>query len=429
MDNLLSKANNILIVLPQKTNADILSATVGIINSYKNKYFTICSKNKISQKFNDFFDLKQYKIINNLPEKKIILSINRTGGKIKAVKWQEEKEQTKFFLQPEDGNVSLADIDMDFSIGGNDLIVFVGCSKIEVSGFEEFKNFDLAGDIKILNIDNSPINSGYGDECIVKPQKSISEIVTDILLDSGIEPDKDTAKILFQGMISSIYGLNERKNADDLFYKLNLKSSKILESIEETFDTLSIPELKYIEKLISNLEMHKGDIILSKIKKSDVSAFNPDHTIFPELNIISRLKNYKIALVLFEVDNHVKCRIYAKKPKEINLFKIFADFSPQGNSKNVVFESNENIDNLADKLIKLINENDYKTPDTEKEKINIDKVQTEPLSQAKSYPEPIVPPISNPAPFYPSVPQQQFNQPMPQQFQPQPFVQPLSPAR
>lgn len=98
---------------------------------------------------------------------------------------------------------------------GFDLIITVDADSLDELGQIYTKNASLFSKSTVVNIDNDPSNSQFGNINIVDPQaSSLSEMIVQISKQLGAEMDSDIASNLVAGIYSATHNLTQNVNPD-----------------------------------------------------------------------------------------------------------------------------------------------------------------------------------------------------------------------
>lgn len=354
MRDLIRSSKSILILLPEKFCADIAASALGladILDNGKDNTVKIGSSEQIPKEFTQIFDFSTYKIINTLTQREVVLSLNRKKGVVKAVRWRETDDRIQFIITPDEGEFEFNDVDLE-NIGGEfDLVITVGCKNLESTGKLYSSNQDFFQNIKILNIDINPANSNYGTVNKISPEQSLSSWILKLAGEENLPLTETATESLFKGIFWANEGFRKNDGLGKALKKLTETQVNFTTTIAQMYNTLTVAELRYIGKIISNMQIDSNGLIKSKVKNNEIQGVRLDRTLYPEINIISRVKDYKIALILSEYEKEkVFVRLYSKD-KEFDVFEIFSDYTPVGNSRRVTFNMEGNLDEIETNII------------------------------------------------------------------------------
>lgn len=435
-------------MLPEKVCLDTAAAALSLahIVSSEGKELKIGSTFPIPQEFEKILDFTPYESINSLQKREVVLSINKKKGEVKAVRWREIDDQIQFIITPEMGEFEFNDVDLESVGGAFDLIITIGCEKLSTAGSIYSSNPSPFFDTKILNIDINPANANFGSTNKVGSESSLSAWVLKLAGEEDLTVDQRTIETLFKGIFWSNEGFRKDSSLEKAVEKLAASEGSLTSIVTQMSDTLTVAELRYIAKMISNMEVETEGIIHTKIQNSDLQGVSLDRIIYPEVNILSRLSDYTVVFVLTEYErNKVLVRVYARDEQK-DVFKLFSDYTPFGNSRNITFTVKGELDSIEEKLLERLrgastgedddsrqvsqgpNDKEVKKENNTRKEINKiekDKEKTEtykdPLPEAIEFPEPVEAP---PVEFTPQI--SPMSQPSPL---PQPPISPIYPTQ
>lgn len=439
--------------MPERLCFDITASALGLahmISDRQNVQFG--STRPLPGEFKQVLDFTPFEAISRIQEREVILSLNRKEGEVKAVRWREVDKRIQFIITPREGKFEYNDIDLQALGGDIDLVITVGCKSLESAGGFYTSHKSFFENAKILNIDINPENSNFGTVNKIGKNLSLSSWILDLAEQEGIKVNQLAADALFKGILWASDGFRKEEDLQKALKKLASTGGEITSVISQMFDALTVGEMRYIGKMISNMKVNSEGIISSVIKHNDVQGVNLDRIIYPEVNLISRIKDAKIIMLLTEYEKEkILVRMYSRND-DLDLFQSLSEYTPIGNSKRVIFEQEGKIDKIESKLLADLgvshSEGEVKkdssqdtnrlssilTPQDEQgsreaEQEEEDKLATEkrePLQKADELPEPIE--VTSPI----AMPIQPVVGPQPQMgstFTPPPPIQPLPRAQ
>jgi nanoRNase/pAp phosphatase (c-di-AMP/oligoRNAs hydrolase) len=433
--DLIASSKSILIALPEKLCFDTAASAIGLAHILKNlgKEVKIGTVNPIPLEFSKVLNHSDFEIVNSLGKKEIVLSLNKQKGEVQAVRWREVGNKIQFIITPTKGDFEYNNVDLESSGGDFDLFITIGCKSLEATGKLSSTDPAFFNDKKIINIDINPANTNFGTENKVEREKSLSTWVLKLAEQETFTLNKDAIDALFKGIFWSNDGFRQNEDLQEALQKFTANGGNISLVASQMFDTLTIAELRYIGKLISNLKIDSDSILISKVSKSEIQGVRLDRILYPEINIISRVQAYKVALILSEYETgKILVRAYSKD-EQFDIFSLFSEYSPVGNSRRVTFSIDGNLDEIESNLVATIK--GQQTMDMKPKEVKVEKVesenstknsqgslkQKEPLQKADSLPNAVDAPPINPLPPLSQMPgQRPMNTLYPQQ--------PLSPV-
>jgi nanoRNase/pAp phosphatase (c-di-AMP/oligoRNAs hydrolase) len=428
--DLIHSSKQVLIVLPSKLCFDTAASALGLAQIILGAKGTvqIGSANPLPKEFANILDFSAFKIISRLQKREVVLSIYRKKGEVKEVRWREEDEKIQFIITPEQGSFEFDNVDLQTTGTEIDLVITVGCESLESAGELYASNPDFFKEVRILNIDVNPKNGKFGTIHKIKQEDSLSRWVLNLAEEEGLKLTKEAAEALFKGIFWASEGFRRGVDLKNPLAKLTLAGGELSETISTMFDTLSVAELHYMGKLISNMQMNTGGIIIAKIPHNDIQGVNPERIIYPEINLLSRVRDARVAIILSEYEKgHVLARCYSQEAS-LDVLEVFKDFTPVGDSSRAIFDIEGELVDIEKKVLEKIEgkltDASKKEGDDQKEEEG--REEGRPLEPASELPAPLEAPpsqpILSPAPTLSQGPISRS------QMTPPPPIQPLPPA-
>jgi len=413
--DLILSSNKILILIPEDLTPDIIAAISGlssIIKNFNDKKVKIGSSNPIPKEFTNIWEIPEIDVISEFSKKEIVLSLNRKNGVVKSVRWRENENKIQFIITPDNSKFEYDDVDLETTGDEFDLVITIGCKQLDLCGKLYFNNKSYFDNVKKVNIDIDKSNTKYGEINKIGDEQSLSDWILKIAEEDELPLTQNATESLFKGIFLSNEGFRKNKNFKKALKKFSSNQGNLTSAISQLYNTLTIAELRYIGKIISNMKIDSDGLIRSKISNNEIQGVDQNKILYPEINIISRVKDYKVAMVFseFEKDNTV-IHIYSKD-KNYNIFDTYSDYSPIGNSRRITLNIRGNIDDIEQEIINKMRgtntNNSIKKESTKpidgdnQNKINEKKSKNspEPLSKASSLPHPTESPMDNTYPQY-----------------------------
>jgi len=132
---------------------------------------------------------------------KLVVSLPYTKGEVEKVLFTEAPQTINFHLTAAEGKsitpFELKDVRLNWEGGAPALIISVGIANVD-----ELSQIIDTNSTKIINIDNYPQNSRYGDVVLVDDSfSSISEVVGKVIKDLRLPMEVDCAQNLLDGVL------------------------------------------------------------------------------------------------------------------------------------------------------------------------------------------------------------------------------------
>lgn len=136
----------------------------------------------------------------------LIVSFPYLEGEIEKVSYTLENGFLNIIVKAAEQGLSFDEKDVQYARGGGggpvDLLFVVGAQTLADLG--NLYDPQKMQNTRIINIDNSDKNQGYGDLVLVSPQaSSASELIGDIALSLGFKIDRDAAQNLMSGITTA----------------------------------------------------------------------------------------------------------------------------------------------------------------------------------------------------------------------------------
>lgn len=335
-----------------------MAAACGLANTLlPDVEVTIASAKPFPKEISQLFDVTPFDIIQALPPREVILSLNRRAGTVEDVRWRESEEKVQFIITPGEGAFEFNDVDIAVRGRDYDLVITIGCRSLDMIGSLYSDNKSFFKDIKILNIDIDSLNEGYGEINEIGQNSSLSGLVLDLVERYSLGLKKDGSDMLFKGIFWSNEGFRQNEDLTKAVKTFIAHEGELVQTVSQIFDSLTIAELRYIGGIISNLKVSTDGVISSKMPHNQIQGVDLNMVLYPELNIISRVKDFKVAILLSETEpGTVVVRAYAKNT-DFDVFQLFSRYTPMGNSRRVTFTMREGLDEAERQLLAILSPN------------------------------------------------------------------------
>lgn len=202
LQDLISSSQAIGIVIGENQTIDTVGGALGL-------YLALLDSGKniqIISKKDPIVELSNLVGINKITKsfsgdtRILTISVPYREDEIEKVSYNIEGDKLNVNLFAEENGISFTQDDIKYIKKGSapSLIITVG-----VSTNEELKELvSVDNSIKIINIDVNPLNALDADVVLADPSfSSISEIVTDVILDLGLKLDVDASQNLMDGIM------------------------------------------------------------------------------------------------------------------------------------------------------------------------------------------------------------------------------------
>jgi len=351
--DLLKRAKNILICLPNSASPDEITGALALQNILKS--FSSEKKIKIiTSKPCETKDLSYLQGINTItnslpPLSQLTIKLDLKKTHIDTFSYDIKDNKLEIYIQPHKGNFIAENITTEHSHYHYDTIVTLGVLNFASLGniFEQAPDFFYT--TTVVNIDHQIGNELYGEiNAIDLNTSSVCEIIYDITHDFLEEqPDKNIATQILSGILYKTKGLKSLKISPQLLSKIShlVKfGANITEINSHLFHHETLQTLKLWGRTLARLKedgVHK--IIWSLIPHDDFIKTNTTDKDLP--NIISDLietyhSNNSIFLLWQNNKQSISGILKTLPPNDA--LKQLHKFNPKGRSDFVFFETNTN---------------------------------------------------------------------------------------
>lgn len=133
----------------------------------------------------------------------LVVSFPYKEGEIEKVSYTIESGFLNIVVKAGQQGLTFEEQDVSFKRGGGALQLLIVIGTQALSQLENTFDPEALKNTTIVNIDNNPANEGFGDIIEVSEKvASVSELVTNLLFELGIDPDVDESQNLLNGISS-----------------------------------------------------------------------------------------------------------------------------------------------------------------------------------------------------------------------------------
>lgn len=202
----LGKSQNIGIVTPKDPSMDEMASALSLYLSLSDtgKNVAIATPSEPLVEVSTLVGIDKVKTKLNYQAGDLVVSFPYKEGEIEKVSYTLEDGALNIQVKAGEAGLSFDERDVKFirPQAAPELLFAVGADKVTDLG-QLFDPQDLK-DTTVINIDNNPQNSGFGDIVLVYPKaSSISEIVADFIFSEGLNMDQDISQNLLWGISSA----------------------------------------------------------------------------------------------------------------------------------------------------------------------------------------------------------------------------------
>jgi len=196
-------AKSLLVVMPGSASLDAMAGALGLFAALREagKVVVIASTGKATVEQSKLVGIDQ--VTESLGSRNLVVSFEYIQDAIEKVSYNVEGKRFNLVIQPKEGAKPLDPAHVSYSYEGSDaeVVFVVGAKNLAELGnlyLTEKATFDKA---TIVNIDNQPGNSRYGQVNVVDNMApSMSQLVAQLLQSLGVKLTADAAGNLMQGL-------------------------------------------------------------------------------------------------------------------------------------------------------------------------------------------------------------------------------------
>lgn len=305
----ISRANRILIPLPESPGGDCLAAALAFQAFLKklNKEPLVIAAGEVGPKYG--FLPAAGEIGTRLAQSRgFVISVNTEKTPLDELSYHldEQNARVNIFLKPKTGSYSEADLSFKSDRFPYDLIIALAIPSLDLLGRLYDENADLFFETPIINIDHHANNEHYGEMNLVDiTATSTAEILAEMLEDyeSGLI-DETIATNLLAGILIETNSFQHIKTTPRAF----LKASSLIalganqqEIIKHLYKTKSVQLLKLWGRALARLKELPGLFTsYSMLKAEDMAKAGSSDIKSVMEELVTSLSDFKIIFLLAE---------------------------------------------------------------------------------------------------------------------------------
>lgn len=363
MEDIVKKANSILIISNYQFNLDAYLASSALFSLLKNrlqKNVVWLKKFPLLPEYNNYFDTKQINFIQKIPERKFVISFEKSDGDIQEVKWKETKEKVTFVVSPKQSSFNLKNVSVEAEGLIYDLVIVIGFQSLEkIKSY--WPDLPILEKSKIVNLDNHPNNNSFGGVNFINPNSSsICQILYTFIKDQNIEIDTIVSELLIYGIYRQTNSLRLGLHNPEILEIVNslaVKTANYEKCIEKLYKFSTPSVFHLLSKVVSESNIEQDKIYWTKLSKErlreiKLSSFEVTD---PMLNLLWKVKNSEVAFILVENDFNEVFGSIVSFNNILDLFEIASFGENFGNKRLVHFYcKNKSIDSIEDEILQKI---------------------------------------------------------------------------
>jgi nanoRNase/pAp phosphatase (c-di-AMP/oligoRNAs hydrolase) len=330
--NQIESAQNILVLTKHNASNETIAASWGLFHFLKNlgKNPTVLDSGPYVEKMK-FLSVPEKMEKSIVGARDFVLSFSTKYNKIIDFRTEEKKDAFEIYVTPEKETIDPRDFSFIPAKFKYDLIITLGCAKLDDLGPLKEKNSDLFFEVPLVNIDNSNLNENFGQLNLVNLNtSSVSEIVSELAKNLGQQHiDEKCAQCFLTGLLSATGNFQSSTTTPHTFLTASWlieKGANQQKIIQHLMKTQSFPFMKLWGRVMARLNWdEKLKLAWSLVSIEDFVKSRTTHEDLPL--ILERIK-----------DN-------------FSSGKIFAIIYSESLKKNVVLIATSNQE-IAEKLLK-----------------------------------------------------------------------------
>lgn len=228
LKNILPNAKSILIALPANPSTDILAASLALflILEAAHKEATVVCETDITVAKSHLFGVDHVqKNIHSVGGGNLTLTLegvaasDNTVPALQKLDWYAENNNLNLVFHVLAGQTfQPAKITPKYQGGGFNILFVIGAVNLNALGNIYLSNPQIFSGTHIVNIDIQPTNTSFGQTNILDTQSSsLSEVVVNLISDSGFTLDADAASNLLAGIFDATTNLSDGRLSADTF--------------------------------------------------------------------------------------------------------------------------------------------------------------------------------------------------------------------
>jgi len=218
----IDKYVNIAIAVPIDPTVDEMGAALGLYLSLKGtgKTLSIATPNEPLVEVSALVGINEVKTNIGEASGDLVVSFPYREGEIEKVSYTRDENVLNIVVKAGEKGLNFDEQDVKFTRGSTapELLFIVGAARVSDLG----KLFDPAilKDTVVVNLDNKPENQGYGDIVLASTKfSSVSEIIANVLLSTGLKMDLDISQNLMLGIATATNNFQD-SNTSSLAFEM-----------------------------------------------------------------------------------------------------------------------------------------------------------------------------------------------------------------
>jgi nanoRNase/pAp phosphatase (c-di-AMP/oligoRNAs hydrolase) len=336
---LLRESRDILILLPHYLNGDVITSSWALAHllEKQEKKATIASDMLLKHTEHYSFLKKPNILVETLSgARDFIISFNTKYNKINAIRSEEDGQEYRIYVTPEQGSINPRDFSFIPAQFKFDLVVVLGAPDKESLGKLYEDNADIFYEVPVINIDHHAKNDNFGQLNITDLNaSSTSEILASLLQTTHSEwIDETIAECLLTGIISATESFQKKNTTPKALHtasRLMNQGANQQKIVQHLYKTQPLHLLKLWGRIMAGLAWDEAvKLIWAPVTPDDLAHSQADATDLP--SILEKIKTHyatgSFFLLLFHVTpDSIRGIIKADSPESLTLL---ATLWPEG---------------------------------------------------------------------------------------------------
>lgn len=344
---LITKSNNVVIVLPKSPSTDAVASGLGLflaLEKLGKKAKVVCNEFNLPPSHQ--FLPKSKEIHSDLTTlRKFIISLDLTRTKVQELSYDISDAKLDVFITPKNGYFEPRDVTTSVASYDYDLIVVIDAPDLEALGKVYDDNTDFFYHTPIINVDHNPANEYFGEINIVDlVATSTSEIIFELVKEFK---EKVLDEYIATSLLTGIISKTKSFQSNTVTPRSLAISSHLIESgarrdeiIKNLYRTKSINTLKLWGRALARLKTElEGRVVWSLLNQQDFAKSGAQEADLAGVidELIVNTPHAEIVFILYENKEHA-IEAIVNTMKSMDGFALFKEFSPHGTKNFTYFQ-------------------------------------------------------------------------------------------
>lgn len=354
---ILDKAQSVLLCINNRSSFDTHYAAVAMKRFLESegKHVTLVANGELILKHKLMFEREGVECSLDLQPQSYVITVDHKDGAIERVSYDDKDGKFRLYITPVAGNKEFNFKNVSYAEGGGsaEVIVVFGCRSLKWMNDIYEQNEDLFDKTQVININNLSGVQEYGTVKLNDEGVSVCELVYDVIGKMGNgKISRQIADMLLQGVIEYLQPFQKSP------YKVS-SLEKVIELVRAGADVKEAFSKLYFERTYQNFELQRK--VMSNFKYEETTGVawsavsgidlaqcgvDRDSFILDGRIAFNMCSDFKIAFVLYEVqEGEIVVELESNSPS-IDAKEIFPDYKVAGTSSRIFFTMRDKM--LAD---------------------------------------------------------------------------------